>query len=421
MKVAVVMPTLASRPEFFAQAKFYLERQTRKPDVFLDISHGETPDSEGIDVAWRYYYGFKQAFEFFNCDCVITMEDDDFYSSVYIETILREWEKAGKPQLFGIGETYYYNIISQRWIKLEHPGRASMMSTLVTPSILTHKFDFKDPYLDFRIWTSQKFIRKTFVPDRPISVGIKHGIGPVAGGGHPGNWPKYNQQDKDYSMLSQLTGSDVVFYKIMAQKDNYEISKRVSAEHPPFLSIITRCHGSHRPNGLNRNMESINRLYGKWEQIFITDKKGLGLYYANMSFMLARQQIRGEYVYLMDDDDKINNPDMIAELSKVVKDNDNPDVIVFRMLIKTGAFNNYYPSPECWKKRIPILAHIGGSCMVVKTEAFKKHIHAFGQQRFGDFFFLKSLYDDKRMKWYWHDSLMAETGGKPSHGAKEKP
>lgn len=416
MKIGVCIPTKGDRIHFLERAKLMLSRQAIAPDL-VKIVDDET-GIEGIDIALRYELGFKYLFQN-GCGAVICWEDDDWYSDNYIETMVTEWGNNGKPSLFGISSTIYYNIVAKKYSIFSHPGRASMMSMIVGPEVLNHKFNYSNAYLDFDLWTvNKKLTRKTFSPKETIAVGIKHGYGLVGGAGHKTDWIKFTHSDMNHEALTKFTKQDSVFYKIMAVKDDYEVT--VNKPHDkPSLSVITRRHGDRRPEGFKRNQGAMNKLSGTWEQIFIKDKTGKGLHYANMSFMLASPFISGEYVYMIDDDDFINNPNMIPIL-KDISEKHNPDVIVFRMTIKNGAFNNHYPSPKCWREKKPLQAHIGGSCFVVKRDLWKQNIHHFGKPRFGDYFFLEALWRiTPRIKSYWCDVLMAETGGKPSHGKTE--
>jgi glycosyltransferase involved in cell wall biosynthesis len=186
----------------------------------------------------------------------------------------------------------------------------------------------------------------------------------------------------------------------------------------PFLSIITRVYK--RPQGLAENLLSIDSLTDKdIEQIFITDTIGIGLLRANQSFSdkETRALVTGKYVFLLDDDDKIINPEMTTEL-KAVADQHNPDVIFFRMIIKINQIpGNLYPTDElCWGKK-PIIARIGGSCFVVKREIYEKFIHKFGVARCGDFAFIDAVWESGASV-YWHDVIMCETG-KVSRGKPE--
>lgn len=416
MKVGVCIPDKGDRPLFLDRCKIMLSRQTMQPDVVKIVDKVPSPIA-GIDIAYRYYVGFIELFRA-GCDVVLAMENDDYYHPLYIETMIEAWGKAGRPHLFGIEESIYYNIVSRRFEVFSHKGRASMMSTMVTKeAVERHRFNFADQYLDYRMWRSGRIRKKaTFLPKKFIAIGIKHGFGLVGGAGHNGDWTRYTHDDLNFKQLQRMAGQDAAFYRIMAAKDNYEITSRSNSE-KPFLTILTRCHGDRRPKGLARNKASVDSLKGEWQQIFIKDKKGMGLHYANCSFMLANDRIQGDYVFLLDDDNGIVNAEMITELQQIAIEY-NPDVIVFRMTIRNGAFNNHYPSPVCWNAKKPMLANIGGSCMVVKRDIHKQFIHHFGHARFGDWKYLEELYKTK-LNWYWHDSLMADTFEAPGHGKTE--
>jgi hypothetical protein len=187
----------------------------------------------------------------------------------------------------------------------------------------------------------------------------------------------------------------------------------------PFLSIITRIYK--RPQGLSKNQLSIDGLTDKdCEQIFITDNVGVGMLEANKAFSHTQviDMIEGEYVFLLDDDDFIVNPEMITDLKEACSSAviGTPDVIFFRMTIKNGMNNDHYPTEQCWLNK-PLIAHIGGSCFVVKTEVYKKFIHNFGHARCGDFYFINSVFEGGASQ-CWLDKLMCETG-KVSRGKSE--
>lgn len=186
-----------------------------------------------------------------------------------------------------------------------------------------------------------------------------------------------------------------------------EIAK-VTHKENPFLTIITRCYS--RPVGLNKHLESITTLTDKdLEQIFIGDPVGVGMFEANKSFSYLEvlEKINGKYVFLLDDDDFIVNPNMIEELKNVIVIGDY-DIIFFRMNIIGGPNGDFYPTPEIWGNA-PKVAHIGGSCFVVRTDVYKKFIHNFAHTRCGDFKFLEALWATNP-KAYWLDILMCETG-----------
>lgn len=217
IKVGVICPHRGDRPEFLAQFKSYMASQTRQPDIMEYVDY--EPESVDIDVTQRYKRGCENLFRLYrgNCDVVLFMEVDDYYAPDYIETMVREWQRAGTPEIFGIGQTVYYHIFEQRWVTIPHRKRASAMSTMVTRSILNMSWPRdNNPYLDIEMW--EKMRGSTFVPVSPICIGIKHGIGMVGGGAHNGDSPHYNRDDQGGLWLRGIVGEDYKFYESLRER-----------------------------------------------------------------------------------------------------------------------------------------------------------------------------------------------------------
>lgn len=408
MKTAVLIITRGDRPKFLEQAKKLISDQTMQPD-FVEIVD-DKPKSNEVDITYRYRIGVERCKQK-GADCIIFWEDDDYYAPTYIQRMVGEWTKKGCPDILGISSTIYYNVVTLKYVYLSHPGRASMMSTMINAKAQINWGDDSYAYTDMILWRQLKGFAVSF--NERLNIGIKHGTGLCGGGGHQTIWAHYNQEDQDYSFLKQhIKGQDLEFYKQFKMKDKYIISKKKYSE-KPFLSIVTRKYL--RPVGFSKNQESIEQLIDKdLEQIFIEDNYGHGLHEANKSFALVKNDIEGEYVFLLDDDDFITNRVMLMELKHIAKFND-PDVICFKMHIK-NANNCLYPTDDCWGK-YPIRGSIGGSCFVVKRDIYQRFIHFFGEPRMGDFYFIDQVFKSGA-KFYWHDKKMCETG-KVSRGAKE--
>lgn len=215
VKIGVLIPTKGNRPEFLNQAILMVTNQTLKPD-FLEIIDDDFGSDE-IDITRRYYSGCHRLFKK-GANLIFCWEDDDWYSKNYIETVFIEWIKSGSPDIFGIGYSIYYHILSLKWFKIIHLKRASMMATCFTEKVLNAKWpDNNYPYTDVALWNSMK--GKTFVPSVPICLGIKHGIGLVGGGAHDGETcGHYSNSDPKGEYLKQITGSDYEFYEGIKNK-----------------------------------------------------------------------------------------------------------------------------------------------------------------------------------------------------------
>lgn len=214
IKIAVVIPTRGNRPEFLAFALKQLDRQTRKADVVILVD--EPPAGPGIDIAVRYKFGFGKAFSIHGCDMAVCIEDDDYYAPEYIEWMERRFIESRRPVMLGISHTIYYNIMTCQWVRLDHPGRSSMMNMAVGPAILEQPWCADDyAYLDFHLWTKTRCSKISFHGQLGMCVSIKHGIGMVGGGGHTTGWKHYNQLDPDMVMLGEWVKDkdELEFYK----------------------------------------------------------------------------------------------------------------------------------------------------------------------------------------------------------------
>lgn len=410
IKIGVLIPTRGDRKKFLNQAKKLLLNQTVKPN-YIEIVD-DAPVNNDVDITYRYRIGCERLFSK-GCEIVLFWEDDDWYAPEYIETMVDEWKRARMPEIFGIGYSTYYHILGNKYMTIAHKGRASAMSTLVTKKVLSINWGADNyAYTDIVLWKELK--GSTFHPQKPINLGIKHGMGLCGGGGHTLDFQHYNKTDFEKEYLKNIVGSDFDFYKNFNYNDVMYKYDKIKLSEDPFLSIVTRVYK--RPVGIRKNKESIDALSDKsLEQIFIHDEVGFGMFEANKSFSNVKNMIDGKYVLLLDDDDFIVNKNMIEDLKKIAKEK-NPDVIFFRMTIKNGMNNNHYPTEHCWNNK-PLIAHIGGTCFVVKKEIYNEFIHNFAHERCGDFHFINSVFNSGASV-FWLDKLMCETG-KVSRGAKE--
>lgn len=153
----------------------------------------------------------------------------------------------------------------------------------------------------------------------------------------------------------------------------------------PFLSVVTRCY--RRPNMLAKNVASLDgQSDADFEQIFLIDEQGVGVYGANAA--LARAQPRGEYVLILDDDDMLGDTEAIAVLRQAVTENNRPQLVIFRARHdRLGLL----PSPRSWGKG-PQLGHIGSCDFIAERALWQRHIAAFGVPAAGDYAFARSMW-----------------------------
>jgi hypothetical protein len=103
--------------------------------------------------------------------------------------MLNSWINAGKPKIFGIGYTYYYHILVNKYRKFTHPHKASACCSMVTSEILRISFPKdNDPFLDTAMWKQLSphphVPLCTVSPEKIYHIGMKHGIGLSGGAKH---------------------------------------------------------------------------------------------------------------------------------------------------------------------------------------------------------------------------------------------
>lgn len=189
-----------------------LRRQTRQPDIIELVN--DAAKSDDIDITWRYRTGYARVGD--RADCILFMENDDWYADNYIETMVEQWIAHDKPQIFGTCYTMYYNLAERKYKKWDHFRRSSAMSTLIVTGLEVNWGDDKNPYTDSWLWLRCKLVSRVFKPAQPICMGIKHGIGLTGGLMHTTKLEKYKHEDPDFTFLKNWV--DPESYKFYTEK-----------------------------------------------------------------------------------------------------------------------------------------------------------------------------------------------------------
>lgn len=181
----------------------------------------------------------------------------------------------------------------------------------------------------------------------------------------------------------------------------------------PFLTVLTRCYK--RPLMLRENMDSLARQTDRdYEQILIVDDTGRGIGWSFANLKNYADQIRGLYVFLLDDDDMIKTPDFIAELKAFAYQYDMPDVIMMRMEHQPGWI---LPDRDHWLMQ-PTMNHIGCSAYAVRRNVWRAHVAEFRPIYQGDFTFIDAVYHSG-VRVAWLDRVMTRTQQGHNHGQPE--
>lgn len=185
MKVAVIIPDRGDRPLFLDNCKRMLDRQTLSPEIIIVMD--QVAEDDSFDITKRVRIGYSLISKMIllknQVDVIAIIENDDWYSPNYLETMVDAWKKFGMPDLFGTCYTIYYHMELRAYYTMEHHQRASLMNTLIKPSLDFQWCIDEEPYLDLHLWKTLPS-RIVFRPEKHISVGMKHGIGKCGGGSH---------------------------------------------------------------------------------------------------------------------------------------------------------------------------------------------------------------------------------------------
>lgn len=197
-KVAVIIPTRGDRPKFLKHARWLIEQQAFQPDMILTMN--SKPTGPGADLTKRYRVGYEHATKM-GMDLTIWWEDDDWYNRKYIQMMVNQWTKAGKPDLVGNAQSRYYHIITGQWADIHHPGHSSAMNMAVKTGLDIPWPADNHIFLDKHIW--DRMGSKGLLLSHNMSIGIKHGFGKCGGKGHDPRLGIYKEKDENFVQLQQ--------------------------------------------------------------------------------------------------------------------------------------------------------------------------------------------------------------------------
>lgn len=199
MKIAVLIPDRKDRPELLKNCIRMIAAQTVQPDI-IEIVDDE-PLSNECDITWRYRTGYDRLRKK-GIDVIAFIENDDYYSPQYLETMVAAWLQNGQPELLGTNYTIYYHLKLKAHFTMYHNTRASAMNTLIIPDLNVDWCKDSEPYTDMHLWSKLKGV--VFRPTKHISIGMKHGTGLCGGHMHLDRlhrYAKHGVQDPDFSFL----------------------------------------------------------------------------------------------------------------------------------------------------------------------------------------------------------------------------
>jgi len=137
-----------------------------------------------------------------------------------------------------------------------------------------------------------------------------------------------------------------------------------------FLSILTRTYK--RPQRLEECKTSIAQLADDdYEHVVVVDEKGVGHDGAYQLTIDAADagRVHGRYVWYLDDDDRLADPQFVTRLKETAAEHDNPPVIV----VRHQNTKRIWPEDEYWEQVPFTRQHIGIGCLILRFDVWRKY------------------------------------------------
>jgi len=174
----------------------------------------------------------------------------------------------------------------------------------------------------------------------------------------------------------------------------------------PFLEIVTRHHAG-RPSLIKHNQASLASLTNPdWVQTLLVDDVGRGTPWANRQ--LASFKPKGQWVWILEDDDICTRPTIVDELKTIAADK------AVQVVMARGDYSTHgvgvIPN-RSWGRK-PEFADVSMSCFFVRRDTYLRFADHFPARLAGDFAFISAVFDglgDVGSAVKWHDVQVVKT------------
>jgi glycosyltransferase involved in cell wall biosynthesis len=201
LKIGIIIPDRGDRPELLKNCIRMMKNQTIQAETICVVDDPViNPDIP--DITYRYRIGYDRLRNK-NLDCILLIENDDWYHPKYIERMVEKWIELGKPDLCGHQYTVYYHVAKRAWLKLDHFRRSSAMNTLIKPDLNFGWCVDHEVYTDLHLWMKSGLHGVTWMPLTHLCLGIKHAIGKTGGAFHSTYLNRFKNQDPNFDFLKQ--------------------------------------------------------------------------------------------------------------------------------------------------------------------------------------------------------------------------
>lgn len=168
----------------------------------------------------------------------------------------------------------------------------------------------------------------------------------------------------------------------------------------PFLTVVTRTF--QRPQMLERCVASVWAQADKdFQHIVLADDVGVGIAGSYQQMIDEADRYRGQYIYILDDDDVLTDDQLIVDLKRIA-DRHNPDVVMVK-----AEHPELGVLPEPWEDE-PVYSQVCVSNFVVKAGVWRENAWAFLREldvEAHDFAFISHLWQVGHT-FHWHDRVV---------------
>jgi len=226
-KVALITPT-RNRAKAFDLTQKWMGRQTHRNFEWVVVNDGNeeydysdyrqkiikrTPkDGEGHSLCENLKVGLKHT----DADYILVVEDDDWYSSNYIEIMLK---KLKEYDLVGNSPAIYYHLSRKLYRNIKNFEHSSLAQTGFKGKLKPFVISIAEqgrPMIDLALWRSFSG-NKTILQNEGLHVSVK-GL-PGESGIGMGHRLKQGIADPEGTLLKGLIGEDYLLYEEILQND----------------------------------------------------------------------------------------------------------------------------------------------------------------------------------------------------------
>ena len=172
--------------------------------AFADTQDDNKKDNNDLED-WQKGLVKEKKYDSFNFE-EEELEDDDYYPVQYLQEMIEQWEKNGRPSLLGLQQTMYYHIYANKYHIFNNQNHCAAFCTLVSKEAKLPPLN-ESPHFDVELWriNGGKMVSITHQP-----VGVKHGNGTVGGKFH--NAERFKYFDEDMVMYHKLFDKEAIKY-----------------------------------------------------------------------------------------------------------------------------------------------------------------------------------------------------------------